>query len=462
MNIIMYIFIVALVFIWHCGIPVGVSIIPFSLILISYFFLLLILFKFKYFIKKLICIVKQTPVKYLIFFMIWVIFSSLFLKGLGGFVYIVRLIRDYILFVFPIVIFPIFIFPQKIGYKHLYKILIIIYSCIMIYGVFDLILQFIYPIGHKILYNIFCYGTLERENVLCRATSIFFEPSFFATFIFIFLPFIYDYSRMATNLFKHKRIDKILKGVIIVLSWINLIATLSPIYIIASLIYTVFYLRKIILKVITQKSFIFIFAIITVCLSSAFIYIDKISNKTLSRITSVISAKSINDIIEKEPSLGTRIVINVNTMIVALKHPIMGIGYASKESKEEVAKQVLNSPIGYTSENFYNAIGERGGTSPSIFYQTFCWTGFIGVFLLFLFFIKTIQCFSKVKKYYKEDLQLNICSLKYVCINYIIIFFYWSLMIDVSMWFIFGILNSFIYNYKINLNKRRIIIYENS
>lgn len=443
---ILFIIMFSLIFLWTSGIGIGSVIIPYSIFVVYTSFCIFFIKEKTKFISRLLFYITKTPLKYLIFFILWVIVSSFFVTNFSNSIKIIsRILRDYLFFVIPFCIVGMLFIPKYISYIKLKKILLNILLIINIYGVFDYLIQSICPSLHLFLFQFF-YSLPLEDRILNRAMSIFFEPTFFGAFLFCFLPIVYnDFLSHSLNL-KNKKF--IVAFLLLVLTWTNLLLTKSPIFLIFAIIYSVFHFRKLILKtffslkkILLIVTIVTIFTGIVIILSQIFEYSE---TKVISRIFAVIqNLNDMNSLIYADGSFATRIGLYIISLLVFIKHPFVGYGYAN--TKDVMYEQICNSPIPLTGEIINSNNLHEGTTVSNIMLQTLCWTGLIGTTLLYLFFIKTVLSVNKLLKYeqYNEE-NLFIRDINLVAINYIIYSAYWSLITDTLMWFIFSILISYI------------------
>lgn len=424
---------------------------------------------YKKFFNITIRLYNLTPFKYLVFFILYLMLTSFFHGGIGtGFKIIIRTLLIYGLTVTTTTIFAVFFFPRIVSYTKLLKIYIFSSLSILLYGVLDF---FCRTILHTLppLRNILCSRNFFKQflmenivgssgNILERASSIFFEPSFFATFIFLFLPLAYVLFKSRVKIINNNNFDMIFKISLIMLFWICLLFTKSPIYLILCLIYTSIFFVKDVILIIKKHiiSLVVVFFISTFVLFLSAIMTDNIgnlNNKVFSRIGAVCQALgSIDKLIEKEPSLATRVISTVNTFQAFKKVPVFGCGYGN--AFDNMMQQYLTTSIPLTKEIIdRNILTGKTGPSPNIFWSMLLQTGIIGTSLMYIYFIKTIYDAQKIKKYFTKKLRILLDSLIFVAINYIVISFYWSFDTYPMMWFIFGILNSYILFYKTQRKK---------
>lgn len=443
---ILFILMFSLIFLWTAGIGIGTVIIPYSIFVVYFSFFIFFIKEKSKFLNKILYYFWKTPLKFLILFVLWAILSSFFVTSISNAPKIIaRVLRDYIVFVMPFCLIGIFFIPKYISFTKLKKILLNIILIVNIYGIFDYLIQVISPDLHLFLFKFF-YSLPLEDRILNRAMSVFFEPTFFGAFLFCFLPLIYNnFLSHCKNIYNKKFLFAFL---LLILSLINLLLTKSPIFLIFAIIYSLFHFRKFIFKTIFSLKKILFFSFFFTLFALVIILLINIlgseEQKVIARI--IVTFKNMNsmsNLINADGSFATRIGLYIISILVFIKHPFVGYGYAN--TKEVMYNQICNSPIPLTDEIINSNNIHQGMTVANILLQTLCWTGIIGTMLLYLFFIKSICTVNKILKYEKvNEEKLFIRDINLVAINYIIYSAYWSLITDTVMWFIFSILISYI------------------
>lgn len=448
---ILFILMFSLIFLWTAGIGIGTVIIPYSIFVVYFSFFIFFIKEKSKFLNKVLYYLWKTPLKFLILFVIWAILSSFFVTSISNAPKIIaRVLRDYIVFVVPFCLIGIFFIPKYISFTKLKKILLNLILIVNIYGIFDYMIQVISPDLHLFLFKFF-YSLPLEDRILNRAMSVFFEPTFFGAFLFCFLPLVYNNILEAPKCFNNKRF--LFAILLFMLTLINLILTKSPIFLVFSLIYTLFHFRHEIFKIFVSLKKILILLIIIcvigIIMFASFSFGDFF--KVFMRIVDVIkNLNSMSALIYADGSFATRIGLYAISLFVFIKHPFVGYGYAN--TKEVMYNQICNSPIPLTDEIINSNNMHQGLTVANILLQTLCWTGIIGAALLYMFFIKTILTVNKIIKTKQNNEETRfIRDLNLVGINYIIYSAYWSLITDTLMWFVFSILIAYIvFSKKIN------------
>lgn len=446
-----------------CAILVGSQLLYISSILVILTLVIFLLINNRETIKNIKELYKKTPFKYLIWFVGWMLITSFFHGGFGTAFYIIfRVILIYCLAVVPASLFGGIAIPKTLSYKRTFNIFLFSYIAILIYGVIDYICR-IFLASKPPLYNILCSRNYFAHlrglavnitgDLLDRASSIFFEPSFFSTFIFVFIPMVYVLVKSEFLIIKNKFLNTLFIIMLVVLSWICMFFTKSPIYIILTILYTIIFFI-VDYKYILKKIYIFIPVLILILLGSSITIKTAMSsnaiqtNPIIQRINKTSeSFGSLDKLVIKEESLATRVISTINTYQAATKVPLFGCGYGN--SSEIMYRQYLQTKTPLTLELIEKGIyAPKSGPSPNIFWSLLLQTGFVGVFILYTFFIKTIIYSFKIRNFFKGINKILLLSLNYFAINYVIISFYWSIDSYPMMWFIFGILCSYILIYK--------------
>ena len=415
------------------------------------------------FLTLTINLYKKTPIKFMIFFVVYLLSTS-FLHGdiYTSLIITLKIILIFCLTVLPSILFAAVFIPRIISYAKILKIFITSSFLILIYGVIDFLFRFFFntlpPLRYilcpRAFFSIIRGIALFSSELKIRAASIFFEPSFFATFIFLFLPLAYILCKSKIQVLKNQKIDFCIKISLLILFWVCLFCTKSPIYTVFCLVYILIFFRKEILKLLLKFLLpALIFSSIIIFSFLAYLQ-EHPENTVLSRINNVVlSMGNMESLISVEDSLATRILSTVNTYQAFTKVPVIGCGYGNTSNIMYRQYCVTKTPI--SQEIFDNLyFRDNVGHSPNIFWGMLLQTGIIGTILLYVFFLKSIYLAYKIRKYFVQKDRLLLDSMIFVAINYIVISFYWSFETYSMMWFIFGLLNSYIYIYKTKVKKQ--------
>lgn len=428
----------------------------FFIILYIFLFLLIFLDNTKI-ISKFKEVIKTTPLKYYMFCLLFMILNSLFLVFCGS-VSKAQIIRSIImqigLFILPILIYFTYIIDKYISYENFMRFFIILFWC-------NLVLGFVCYLGQlfsvDIINNIISvfinkrsvfHGitgidsiTAETSNYVAfnmpRLSNLFEEPSYYGIFLTVFMPLIYSISSTTSYISKNKNLNFIIKMTLIPFTWLNLILTLSPIYLIFGiLITTIFYFKEIIL--LFKKYFIYILPLLfiffnIIVILSLFNVID-LSNTYLSRIQNIlvnINNLSIDKLIEIESSLAERIITYINMLCVFFNHIYTGVGFGHLSQHLQV--QLIHSPVPLTIQMYtVLRISMQNGTphvyTPGFIYILLAEHGLF-IFSLFAYFnyqlYKAFNYFIDQKKLLIDDiLYKSLVGLKFSFIGIIITYLY--------------------------------------
>ena len=219
-----------------------------------------------------------------------------------------------------------------------------------------------------------------------RVKSIFVEPSYFANFICFNIPLLIGLHKNNKVLYKNRIINHILKKSSIFIALYLLVMTKSPIFTMIAIteliIYYIFFTKYSKQKLFILFSFPFIIFLTLYIISNI-----NISETYIERIYKTISSfGNFNELVSLESSLATRIVNIVNQIILGVNNPFFGVGYGNYI--EPLGKQLLASPLPLTEENIRN-IGIGG--NYFFLWTNFCEIGFLGIIIIYSFFIVIIK-----------------------------------------------------------------------
>ena len=345
------------------------------------------------FLKTIICFFKYTPLKYLGIALLLMVINSCILS-LFGITNLYEIFRAsfvrIILGILPILICFLYIIKKYIHYDVFTKIFIFLFWVNLFVGFISYIgsffeIKFINKVfdffANYRLLAFYLYGSDSQASNyfafgLPRLDNLHQEPSGYACFLYIFLPFVYAFGTSKIKLYKNKFLNILIKKTLIPFTWISIILTLSPIYLFFSLLITLIYFFKDLFKLIKKYFIIIIFALLLI------IFVFKtinLSETYLSRIINILTEiKSFDDFIFIEPSLATRIVSYFNQFCIFLKHPLTGVGLGNLPyallgqfynsslplTLELVSKMNIsintNTKLMFNSSFFYTTIAENG------------------------------------------------------------------------------------------------------
>ncbi len=384
------------------------------------FLLFIALYKTK-FMRLLTILYKKTAFKYLVWYILWMFISGTILLLLGEttpLVYYYIIVKRLIGILFIFLLIP-YLVPKFLSMNSVIKIVINLFLFIYIFGIILFLgenfnITFLHNIQNFVS-NVH-YKLDGREYILGlsnipRLRSIFHEPGSIAGIISLFLPIFYSIGLSKNQLYKNIRIDLFAKKSLIFLSWLCLILTQSPIYLIFACIITVLFFYKelssllkrikpIILLGIISTFLIFLSSLLFLILTSD---LEQLTQGTyLSRIITVLNnLKSINELILAEQSLGVRIVGVVNSVILTLKYPLhFFIGWGADNIRFFIYDQFLNSPLVVPPElleSMSNYTKKSGmGFTLVGFWNIFVDSGIIGLFLFYIYIFKTLILTKKL------------------------------------------------------------------
>ena len=418
------------------------------------------------FLKFLLKILKNKISKILGLYLGFIFLTSIihFFLGryLAGFeVYIFR-IYNFLIAVLLVYFLPVLAIYLKINIKYVIKLLYLTVFFIFIAG----IIQFFAFVFHiRPIQEVFYFFTNARtvlhwnnwtdSEESYRVFSIFCEPGVLGKFCFIILPFAINLTKSKFKLYKNMFLNLLVKKTFLMLLFINLFLTLSPIWIIATLAEFGFFMF---LYIITNKKHAIVFSSILLLIfllgisftNTAMIEsLNSSDNVILSRILVTFeNFSSLGSLSITEPSLAMR-VLSINLQIKVFLHNILfGVGFA-------------NMPVGVNSfaksldiilpkEFIYNYYLKPHSTlaGPSIVFTHLAELGIIGFSLYMVFIWKHVIDLFKISKKITGVLQFFAISTYQSIIAIFIYSFYTSYLETVGIWFIYGLGFYIINHYK--------------
>lgn len=275
-----------------------------------------------------------------------------------------------------------------------------------------------------------------------RIKGTFKEPSTYAYFLLINLPFaiFYYFSNFKIN--KNILKNKLLKAFFIILYVFNFLFTQSPIFLVLGVFLLILYLYCL-GKIKLQNIIIALFPIIF------FLYIiyscpfDGTFLHRIHRTLRVIT--NFNAIIIIEPSLGTRLVQMINSYTVFIKNPILGTGIGNMN--EIVSQEMVHSIVPLTGEIVRNLNNNINVINPTINTKLLVEYGLIATLIYYFAFLKFIKDITKNNK------SFFIFTFKLILIFYIILSFYNS---SLYFYYIYILLGFFI-GYKKQYKEKEIL-----
>lgn len=399
--------------------------IPFFMIIVAIIFFSFLFIFPKFLFKTLTELYYQTPFKCLLYFFIYIIISSticyfcgyyntltqLLMAITGGF-----LLRCIFVYIYPSLVI------KFIPLRKIIKFFMVVYFCIFIWGLLEFIgAKYNISIINKLVYFFSNYKAedlsivIESHSGIPRIRSVFQEAGFLSKFIAINLPIIYDVSLSRYKILNNNILNFILKKSLISLTWICIILTQSPIFLIINIIITILIFRKKILIILKKHYISATIVFLSILIVGIFIGVSdqNITNENfLIRITNVIKAipeMTFEKLIEVEPSLATRIVCYTILFLVFLKHPIFGIGFLNRGTL--LHSYMTSSSIPLTPELItrFSRFNTATVVNLTTLTELLSTTGIFGFIFYCIFMINTIKQLNKVKhKFY---------GLEYVFVN---------------------------------------------
>ncbi len=428
---------------------------PLSIIVIFLSISILLLKSPTKIIRQIYYLYKKTPFKYLVYLYVYILISGLCAVTVGYYSFSRFIIVAVILVIFRIFLFAIYpslVFPKCITFNNIIKFFMIAYLTILLVGFIEFVgvyfnidiiqnfISFFSNIRDKDLSII-----IETRSGLPRIRSFFMEPAAFAKFLTINLPMIYNLTRSRYAVFKNKLFNNLTKKYMVIMVWISLVLTQSPIFLILALFITIIYFYKNII-IFLQKTCIFITVLLTIFVGTlifTFVMSLDLSQTYLIRILNVIEIIpkfTLDTIILVEPSLATRIINYINQFTLFLKHPLLGVGFGN--TGWILIQHYLTSNIPLTIEmqiNLQNATKTLTITSNAM-YLLLYQTGIIGFALYCLFMIRIHNILNKVKnRFHGIQYDFILGLLKIILTIFIISLIYTQGFVDEYLFFICGI-----------------------
>lgn len=449
----------------YFAIPIGGFAVPVYFFVINAFLIYCFIKSPNEFLRTIISFFQTSYGKLLGLAIVFIFIGILFSIFKGTFI-LSKIFTNFFGEFFCSILFPMFAtiiaVPKMIQNKLIYKFLLWFYFGIFILGVIDFI-GMMYDIQIIIKFFDFIINRWaiaiggprggDFANGLPRTESIFIEPSPFAYFILISSPIIYNLVHSKFKILKNKIIDILIKKIVYVLMFFNIITTQSPIFLVFFGILIACYIIYKMLKWKKNTWLNFIIAFFFIILTLLFTYLlnpefaNKIDVTTtyLNRI--IVTVQNINDIgglMIAEASLGTRIGNAAAYITTFIKHPFLGVGYGNINSVW--AKEVLSLPFPITPELYIKALkGTQSGGGAQFLSKILGETGLLSTLFIYLFFFRLIYLICKKIKYFSLENQGLLNSLKYSLLIFILTSWYDSLFILPINFFYIGLIIAFFY-----------------
>lgn len=435
---------------------------------VTIFFIILIISKINI-QKKIKNLIKFSAFKYFLIFIAWCIFSGVINICFSN--YSVRTYIYYIISLLLICYFLSYMLPATVysyklfNKKFLIKFLIIMYDSIFIIGLLEFIGKSFNISFLSLPSEILSSSVYFNENFIerNRVRSVFSEPGWYGTFVYLNIPFIYTFARTKYKIFSNKILNIALKNTLIPMLWINIIVTRSAIWLIFNILISIIFFRKYITNFV-KRFYIYIFAIISFLILFIVIILNTLDLESVLgmyyRIIIVCSnlthPEAITTLI---PSLATRIISYAAILKLACANLILGIGIGNVQY--HIAAIIEKNPV-LTPELAYNLqmsnITGKMKYSTAILYQYIAEIGLIGLGLFYYFIYKSYKYLNKIKPFFYGLNKEIIDALLFTHISIACILIYDVPVANYYIFFLLGLSNIYIlsgYQYVKLLRRRK-------
>ncbi len=460
------------------SIPFGSRYLPVGLLfaILSFFVLLIrphLIFNDMLKFKKLF------STKILQYFACWSVLSALFISLYFHISFLKMSLSLFLALIISIFLplFLSFFLVIHINNRTFVKLYVSVMFVIFFFGVVDFTIYFFKIPFLDILYNstiintrlykigeVFSSVNYVKSYFFPRVQSVFEEPSHFAWFICINLPIVYSLSNSKYKIYKNNFFNILVKKTFIPLVIADLLLTQSPLNIIFSIVITygfVIIKTKSTIKKIMYLTFVLLIFLI---ISAYFIINATPEQKVPYRIYTVLkNLNSFQSLIFFEGSLGTRLVTYGLMFKVFLKNVIFGCGWGNLGIF--LYNTIMTSNVVLTEEilvRLSHATDGQIGYCSSIFFRTIAETGFIGISLLFLFFVKLKQYSSYVCNNTYGILKDLFFGINLSILVFIFLCFYDSYLYVPYIFFMFGAVSAIYFKLKTIRNNEVLISRDDS
>lgn len=452
----------------------GLNTIFYIFYLTIYFALIIqILVHPKEFYKKIRNYIYKTPFKIFCLALILMIVNALFLSIIGVTTFSVSIKNIFFqifLRIIPLCAYFLYIIDKYISYKDFVRTFLLLFWLYMLLGIIIFISQLfnfmLIPNIADFLSNARYIRAVNTGSFdmfpdvsnyyafgLPRIDNLHEEPSLYARFIYVILPLIYSFSLSPIKLVKSKVLNLIVKKSYIPLTILNIILSMSPIFLILTLVISFIYFFKNIILFIKKYFVLFLSILISICIFMSNI---NFANTYISRIVNVITqVKSFNDFILVEESLAIRIINYANILCIFLKKPFTGVGFGN--IKSYMLEQYNHSPLPLTPRIESRIQLATSNNTPilsdsSLIYMLLAENG-IFIFTIYIyFFIILYNSISRLLKLFANNKNgfyyVNLRGIKYSLIGIFIIFFYDSSLLTTEFYIVYIMSLILIYKYK--------------
>lgn len=390
---------------------IGNQFIPFYIVLGIILIIAVFVLKGKSLLANFVTYYQKTPFKFLMLFTGWAFITILFsiFKAkffIGGFVN--STIGGLIASVFIPTMLILFFVPKYVKIKTIFSFIFIFSFFIFSLGLVEFIVHYLDISCLKDALSIFANKRLFlsdsdiSQRVLSfgfpRIRSIFDEPSYLGYYCALISPLLYEITFNQIQIFKLKKVDYIIKKLIIPFLWLNIILTQSPIFFIFNLLFSTYYfiiVRKLYIKIIKNQikmlcHFIFVFVLFII-----FLKIDYSETYMGRVIVFFQSIKNFDTFIIAESSLATRVIIAINAFDLGMNNLFMGVGFGNMSYL--IANKIANSNLPLTEELVHFVYLSKTNPASTIFVKVFSETAIIGTFLFYNFLYLLLKQIEKIK-----------------------------------------------------------------
>lgn len=422
---------------------------------------LLLVIQPKKILGKLVNICKNVPIKYFVIYLTYSIIITpilIFTIGISIPKFIFFLLAFIVQIFLPIIIFA-YIIKRYISYSIILKLVVGTFYIILLIGVSDFIVNFLnIKFLHDLLFifhtrwiNTGEFGYKAMVGAFPRMQSVFDEPSHLGWSILLCSPLIYSIKIYGVKIFKNIYIEKLISDTIIPLMWLDLLLTFSPIMIIFTVaVNGLFYLKEIYQSIKIKKVALFIITIIftfflVIVMQDSSIDIFESLKNIFIRIHNLFIVKDLEEFFIIENSLGTRLCITLNDILLSLKYPF-GVGYG--QIVKHITEILINSssiPITY---EVYEVMLKGGGYgAPGLIFRILCENGYVGA-ILFLIYLQKHYFYLKRVVTGTKDVVTKCIARGFLgsTVSLIVLLFYDVVYSNMHLWLILGVGTAIVLN----------------
>lgn len=341
----------------------------------------------------------------------------------------------------------------KFSSKKIMQIINILLFTIFFIGIIDFISAFFYITPIMDLIQLFSneqlcvFGTITPKVYIAgipRVQSVFIEPSVLGSFATVMLPFIYKIGNSPYKYYKNFILNFVLKKTLILLAWLNLLLTQSPIFLVFAILLTLLYYFKLIIKSI-KKHFKTIILLLIVLFTFLYIFLMSIevniTETYLNRILVVIDALgNFDKLVQTEGSLATRLNYYINELCIWSQYPVIGVGLGGM--KNYVEKQMAyHSPVPLTMEILMKMhFSPKFTIITGFFYKYITETGLIGIGLLYAYFINIIKNLKNLSRFLPNGLDKDLLEASMCFIVFFMFLGFYNIgYMDLYIWCLIGL-----------------------